>query len=440
MGRFSNKYAWAILTLTLALTGLCIAFISGAFSLSGADDGSAAGGPHESQPAATSEQNASASGPPEGQSEPLSADTSADPSAEPFDPSGMSGPPAASEPNEFSEPAQRNPYIVVFHSNKEPEQKNSQIMMIGETKALLKNKFYQTGYLFQGWAAFAQGEVLYADTAQVKNLTSTPGATVHLYAVWRPITYTVQFNPNGGDGNMDPLLCEYDSIVHFPAATFTKAGYLFIGWAYTDAQVVEFTDKAMVKNLLAVDGTVAVVHAVWKKTNNALALVFDPGDAVGKTHYQLILPGETKKLTANKFSRAGYLFQGWATSAGGPVAYADEAQMENTASTQGETVKLYAVWQPITYTIMFDSGGGTGEMAPVACAYDEDIALPLCRFVFADDPESAFLTWRFAGWATSITGAAEYGDAAVVQNLTAENQAVVTLYATWETKEAITGH
>ena len=62
-------------------------------------------------------------------------------------------------------------------------------------------------------------------------------------------------------------------------------------------------------------------------------------------------------LPANIFTRNGYTFAGWATSADGAVEYADEAAITATAETKG-AYTLYAVWTPENYTISYDLDGG----------------------------------------------------------------------------------
>jgi uncharacterized repeat protein (TIGR02543 family) len=62
-------------------------------------------------------------------------------------------------------------------------------------------------------------------------------------------------------------------------------------------------------------------------------------------------------LPANAFTRAGYTFAGWATSADGAVEYADEAAITANAETKG-AYTLYAVWTPENYTISYDLDGG----------------------------------------------------------------------------------
>lgn len=54
-------------------------------------------------------------------------------------------------------------------------------------------------------------------------------------------------------------------------------------------------------------------------------------------------------LTANTFTRSGFTFAGWATSASGTVAYADGASYTFASSTT-----LYAVWTPTLATTGFD--------------------------------------------------------------------------------------
>jgi len=50
-------------------------------------------------------------------------------------------------------------------------------------------------------------------------------------------------------------------------------------------------------------------------------------------------------LTANAFTRTGYTFQGWATSANGAKVYNDKQSVSNLTETSGAVVNLYAVWK-----------------------------------------------------------------------------------------------
>lgn len=59
--------------------------------------------------------------------------------------------------------------------------------------------------------------------------------------------------------------------------------------------------------------------------------------------------GKSKILTANKFTRNGYKFAGWALSksnaAKGKVLYRNKAKIKNLTTKNVKRVILYAVWK-----------------------------------------------------------------------------------------------
>ncbi len=63
---------------------------------------------------------------------------------------------------------------------------------------LTANTFKRKGYSFTGWNTKSDGSgTTYKDKAAVKNLTTTDGGTVTLYAQWAPNTITVNYYANG---------------------------------------------------------------------------------------------------------------------------------------------------------------------------------------------------------------------------------------------------
>ena len=58
---------------------------------------------------------------------------------------------------------------------------------------------------------------------------------------------------------------------------------------------------------------------------------------------QSFTSGTAQALTACTFTKAGYTFVGWATSATGTKAYNDGESVQNLTATDGSTVTLYAV-------------------------------------------------------------------------------------------------
>lgn len=61
-------------------------------------------------------------------------------------------------------------------------------------------------------------------------------------------------------------------------------------------------------------------------------------------------------LIANSFTRVGYEFSGWSTSASGSKVYNDM----DSINVSSDTV-LYAKWEPNTYTIIYELNGGTNS-------------------------------------------------------------------------------
>ena len=95
----------------------------------------------------------------------------------------------------------------------------------------------------------------------------------------------------------------------------------------------------------------------WTRPNNpnAVHVTFDGNGAEKEMPSQEFLPGTPKRLRANIFTRPGYTFTGWNTSPDGTgTAYADR-QTINIYNN----LKLYAQWQGNTYTLTFNSNGGT---------------------------------------------------------------------------------
>ena len=132
-------------------------------------------------------------------------------------------------------------------------------------KALTANGYTRTGYSFNGWNTKADGSgTAYADKASVKNLSSTNGATVTLYAQWTANKYTVTYNANGGTGTMANQELTYDKSATLNANTFKRTGYRFNGWnTKADGTGTSYADKASVKNLTASNGGTVTLYAKW---------------------------------------------------------------------------------------------------------------------------------------------------------------------------------
>ena len=82
-------------------------------------------------------------------------------------------------------------YTIAFNANGGTGEAMANLdATAGVDIALTANAFSKDGYAFGGWATAADGKAIYSDKAVVKDLTTTAGATVTLYAVWIQIEKT----------------------------------------------------------------------------------------------------------------------------------------------------------------------------------------------------------------------------------------------------------
>ena len=78
--------------------------------------------------------------------------------------------------------------------------------------------------------------------------------------------YTVEFNSNGGMGEMDDMTTKVGAVFTLPANAFTYPDYSFVGWSKTTSGAVAYKNKASVRNLTTVSNGVVTLYAKWKRT------------------------------------------------------------------------------------------------------------------------------------------------------------------------------
>ena len=156
------------------------------------------------------------------------------------------------------------------------------------------------------------------------------------------------------------------------------------------------------------------------------AIAFAANGGKGMMAAQTVVRNATAKLAANRFARSGWVFLGWARTAGGAVAYANGATVKNLAAA-GKTVTLYAKWAKKSYKVKFYANGGKGKMKVQAMTYGKAKKLSANKFKREG--------YVFKGWATSKSnarkGKVKYKNKKSVKNLVM-NGKTVKLYAVWK--------
>ena len=245
-------------------------------------------------------------------------------------------------------------YTVSFNNNGGTGTMNSQTFTYDAAQNLTANSFTRTGYTFNGWNTKSDGSGdSYTNSQSVKNLASTNGATITLYAQWKIQTFTVAFDKNGGTGTMANQTFTYNQAQTLTANTFTRAGYTFNGWnTKSDGSGNSYTDKQSI--ILTAAGL--TLYAQW--TANTYTVKFDGnGSDGGSMTVQSFTYGQSQALSANAFTRADYAFKNWNTKSDGTgTNYTDKQSVSNLTVTNGATVTLYAQWTPI-YTITWVANG-----------------------------------------------------------------------------------
>ncbi len=385
-----------------------------------------------------------------------------------------------------------NTYTVKFNANGGTGTMSNQAFTYGTAQNLTANAFSRTGYTFLGWSKTKTATTAtYTDKQSVKNLTSTNGGTVTLYAIWKVNTYTVKFNANGGTGTMSNQAFTYGTAQNLTANAFSRTGYTFLGWSKTStATTATYTDKQSVNNLSATNGATVNLYAIWKInsytidfdsnggsevaditqnygttitkpanptrtgytfagwdttipttmpakdmkitakwTANTYTVKFNANGGTGTMADQSFVYDVAQNLTANAFKRTGYTFLGWNTDKDATTAtYTDKQSVKNLTAINGDTVTLYAIWTANSYTVKFDANGGTGTMA------DQEFVYGVLQKLTANAFKRTGYT--FLGWNTDKNAAdARFTDAQWVRNLSSVNGGTVTLYAIWETNQ-----
>ena len=90
-----------------------------------------------------------------------------------------------------------------------------------------------------------------------------PAGPVTVTPVFALNTYTIAFDANGGAGSQAALELDYNEKSSLPAATVTRSGYTFAGWATARDSGVVYQDRAAVSNLTSQQGATVTLYAVW---------------------------------------------------------------------------------------------------------------------------------------------------------------------------------
>lgn len=310
-----------------------------------------------------------------------------------------------------------------------------QTIRYDESTALTKNSFTRKGYAFAGWALEEDGNAVYRDEQEVKNLTAK-SETIKLYAVWKEENISMVFFDTTGGKSITPVSVTTGSTLTLrekgedetEAGKYDplpeREGYTFAGWATTpDAEKADVADEITIEKN-------TVLYAVWQKRAASTVTYKVDGEEYPldtNTYYE----GDEITVSFGYIpEKTGYTFKGWKY---GDKTYTENTETKTTVVAGTENIIFEAEWTPITYKVKFDANNKDAafkNIKDITATYGEKITLP----VITSDNAVAPAGHSFAGWSTQegstiVDYAADVTE--ITESLSEQKDAEVTLYAVW---------
>jgi uncharacterized repeat protein (TIGR02543 family) len=258
----------------------------------------------------------------------------------------------------------------------------------------------RAGFNFTGWYNAPTGGTLIGQNGS----NYEPAATITLTARWAGVTYSISYNGNGNTGGSVPPTGSYINGSGTPYAivgntgSLTKTGYTFDSW--TDGAGTTKSGNYSTSSDLQ-------LFAKWNPVQFTVSYnTAGGGTAPSDQSYTYGTTGLTLN-SGSTLAKVGYTFLGWSkTSTGTTVS----SPFIPTADTI-----LYARWSGETYSVAFNSNGGS--ISPAIASFTTGgagIVLP------SSGTKSGY---SFDGWSETLNGTVISGAYSPTAN--------VTLYAKW---------
>ena len=166
-----------------------------------------------------------------------------------------------------------NRFLVTFDPNDGAGGVATQVVQVTGTTYVLPEDPARMGSTFAGWWTEAEGG------ARVTAVTQVALTRPHtFYAHWTYNRYSVVFDANGGEGEMNTQEMTVATVATLPECGFMRFGYVFAGWATEPDGEVVYTNAADVLNLAYEQGVSVTLYAVWEARDWTLADYVDCGN------------------------------------------------------------------------------------------------------------------------------------------------------------------
>ncbi|MDE7430989.1 MAG: InlB B-repeat-containing protein [Lachnospiraceae bacterium] len=350
-------------------------------------------------------------------------------------------------------------YSIKYVSNK-PEPVLEVIGVMNDSRhqydtssRLSVNEYEIFGWHFTEWNTNADGSgVSYANLEQVLNLSSIQGDIISLYAQWERNTYYISYKPNRPNSSDDIKGFMEDSAhlvgidYKLSQNLYTLTGWHFVGWnTEANGSGLGYSDEQLLtSDLSSSDGAKVNLYAQWER--NTYFVEYERNKPSHATHAvlgddmakSLHLYDLDSPLTKNQYTLYGWVFTGWNTDIDGSgTRYNDCQDIATLCKYENGTVKLYAQWEPVKYTIYYHPNKPnipgisvpdvTGYMSISTHTYDSESILSQNNYKLS--------CFRFICWTATANGTGiSYCDKDYILNPTIDKNEL-HLYANWGRKE-----
>ena len=310
-------------------------------------------------------------------------------------------------------------YLIEYNANGGSGTMNSTLVTTGSSVTIKSNGFTRDGYLFEGWTTNSNGtDDGYGwnpGWSGTWNYTSgkygIANSKLVLYARWKTIkTYTISYNSNGGSGTMSSDTVSTGGAATIKNNTFTRSGYTFAGWTTNSDGTDDGYGWAE-----GWSGTWNYDNGQYGIANNALVLYarwnpksytinYNANGGSGTMSSSTVSSGSSVTIKNNAFTKKGYTFAGWTTNSNGTDdGYGWTAGKSYTwnydngqKGISNNTLKLYARWTANSYTISYNSNGGSGTMSSSTVSTGGSVTIKNNTFTRTG--------YKFVGWTTNSNG------------------------------------
>ena len=224
-----------------------------------------------------------------------------------------------------------------------------------------------------------------------------PNHDYSLVAKWN--YFKIEYNLNGGENSYNNK--NYYSTDEVPTLNNpTKKGYTFLGWKYK-GNFVTSIDSSWLSDIS--------LDAIWETTAYNVTYHLDGGENNNSNPKTFTI--ESEDITLASPTKKGYNFMGWYTSS----SFSDDTSITTITKGSTEDINLYAKWEIITYTIIYDAGLGENDSSnPKTYTVEDEITL-------ANATRDGY---TFTGWK---------GDRGVVEKISKGTVGNLALTAMWST-------